>query len=344
MSTIKDVAKRAGVSTSTVSRALSNRIFVEEETRQKVLRAVEELGYRPNILAKGLKEGRTYTIAFLIPDINSLFYPEVMKSIEKYAAEKGYSTILCNNNEDIEQERHAMEMLASRGVDGILCMSVEDDISHWIKFQQEQHIPVVLVNRHFSENISCISIDNEYGGYLVTKHLLEKGHTKIAGMFGDFGRQRFRDRYFGCKRAMKEFGMTDYKKYFIYDVDNVEDAYRRTIELLERPDRPTAFFASMDMLAIGAYQALYEKGIQIPEEISVAGFDNIYMTRYMMPPLTTYAAPIDALAQKSVECLLELMNDGTKVFKETLPGVLLERSSIRPILSESVPQKQSDKA
>lgn len=331
MSTIKDVAKLAGVSTSTVSRAISQRVFVEEETRQKVLRAVEELGYQPNMFAKALKDGRTNTIAFLIPDINSLFYPEVMKSIERYASEKGYSTILCNNNEDIQKEKQTMKMLLNRRVDGILCMSVEDDVSHWAQFQRESDIPVVLVNRSVSDGISCVSIDNEYGGYLMTKALLERGHVKIAGMFGDFGRQRFRDRYLGCRRAMEEFGIQDYKRYFIYDVDTVEEAYQRTLEMLEREDRPTAMFASMDILAIGAYQAFYKKGLSIPEDISVAGFDNIYMTRYMMPPLTTYAAPIQALAEKSVDCLLELMRDKNQVFHEVLRGELLERDSTRRV-------------
>lgn len=200
MSIIKDVAKLAGVSASTVSRAISQRVFVEEETRQKVLQAVEELGYQPNMFAKALKDGRTNTIAFLIPDINSLFYPEVMKSIERYASEKGFSTILCNNNEDIQKEKQTMKMLLNRRVDGIL----------------------------------CVSIDNEYGGYLMAKALLERGHVKIAGMFGDFGRQRFRDRYLGCRRAMEEFGIHDYKRYFIYAVDMVEEAYQRTLEMLER--------------------------------------------------------------------------------------------------------------
>lgn len=337
MSTIKDVAKLAGVSPSTVSRTLSNRIFVEEETRQKVLKAVDELNYKPSIMAKALREGRTYTIALLVPDINSLFYPMIMKSIEKYAADKGYSIILCNNNEDIECEKRNMEMLGSRGIDGILCMSVEDDIRHLVRFQKENKVPVVLVNRDFTEDISCIAVDNEYGGYLMTKYLLDMGHRKIAGMFGDFSRQRFRERYNGCKKAMEEHGIKDYRKYFIYDVNTVDEAYRCTQEALAREDRPTAFFASLDILAIGMYSGITESGLVIPRDVSVVGFDNIFMTEYMTPPLTTYNAPIDNLARQSVETLMGQMEDGKPPVRIIMKGELIERRSAWPL--EEQPDK-----
>ncbi len=329
MTTIKDVAKLAGVSASTVSRTLSNRVFVEEETRKKVLKAVEELNYHPSGLARGLREGKTYMLAFLVPDINSLFYPMVMKSMERYAMEKGYSLILCNNNESIETERKNMEMMGSRGIDGLLCMSVEDDVHHLAEFQKSRGIPVVLVNRVVPDPITSVSFDNEYGGYLMTKYLLDHGHRKIAGMFGDFGRQRFRDRYTGCKRAMEEYGIEDYKKYFIYDVDTIEEAFIRTQEALARDDRPTAFFATMDILAIGIYSGISQSGLRIPEDISVVGFDNIFMSQYMIPPLTTYTAPVDCMAQQSIDCLLSQMENPEDIQKLNLKGDLIERRSVK---------------
>ncbi len=329
MTTIKDVAKLAGVSASTVSRALSNRVFVEEETRQKVLKAVEELNYRPSVLAKGLREGRSHTLAFLVPDINSLFYPMVMKSMERYAAEKGYALILCNNNESIENEKKNIAMLGSRGVDGLLCMSTEDEIQHLVEFEKSNKIPVVLVNRMVSQPVSSVSFDNEYGGYLMTKYLLDQGHTKIAGMFGDFGRQRFRSRYAGCKRAMEEYGVENYKQYFIYDVDTIEEAYIRTREMLDREDRPTAFFASMDILAIGVYSGINKRGLKIPEDISVVGFDNIFMAQYMIPPLTTYNAPVDLMAKKSIECVLGQIENREAICQVNLKGELVERGSVK---------------
>lgn len=329
MSTIKEVAKLAGVSPSTVSRALSNRVFVEEETRQKVLKAVEELNYKPSLMAKALREGRTYTIALLVPDINSLYYPMIMKSVEKYATQSGYSIILCNNNESIECEKRNLEMLGSRGIDGILCMSVEDDIRHLLRFQKEKKVPIVLINRDFTEDISCVSMDNEYGGYLMVKHLLDMGHRKIAGMFGDFSRQRFRERYDGCKRAMEEYGVENYKKYFIYDVNTIEEAYRCTQEVMSKEDKPTAFFASLDILAIGIYSGIVETGLTIPGDVSVAGFDNIFMTAYMTPPLTTYNTPVDRLAEESVQSLIRQIEYGPAASRVVLRGELIERKSVR---------------
>lgn len=331
VTTIKDVARLAGVSTSTVSRTLSNRVFVEPETRQKVLKVVEELNYQPSVMAKAMREGKTYTLAFLVPDINSLFYPMVMRSIERCAAERGYSIILCNNNEQLEKEVQIIQMLGSRGIDGILCMSVEDEIGHLERFQRERKTPVLLVNRRFSDRISSVAIDDEYGGYLMTKYLLDKGHRRIVGMFGDFGKQRFRERYSGCKRAMEEYGIPDYKKYFVYDVNTIEEAYQRTQEILKPIDRPTAFFATMDILAIGIYSGISMSGLKIPEDISVVGFDNIFMTQYMIPPLTTYKAPIDLLAEQSVSYILEQIENPEKIQNIVLKGELIERKSVREL-------------
>lgn len=333
MATIKDVAKLAGVSISTVSRTLSNKIFVEEETRQKVLKAVKELGYKPNMMAKGLKEGKTRTLALLIPDINSLFYPMLMKSIEKYATEKNYTLILYNNDEDIFREKRNLEMLKNRYVDGVICMSVSDEITHILDAVKEDKLPVVLVNRYFEEDVSCITIDNQYGGYLATKYLLENGHRKISCMFGDLSNQRFRERYEGCKQAMEEFGVHDYNNYFIFGVDSIEEAYSKTVEILNMEDKPTAFFASIDILTMGIYSGINQCGMSIPENISVVGYDNLFITQYMIPPLTTYDTRIDELAKESVDCLLRQIEGENQdgIEKRVLKGSLIIRDSVKRV-------------
>lgn len=334
MSTIKDVAKLAGVSCSTVSRTLSNRAFVEEETRQKVLKAVEALDYRPSMLAKGLREGRCYRIAFMVPDINSFFYPMIMKSIEKYAMQKGYSVILCNNEESLALEKKNMEMMGSGAVDGILCMSVSDEIQHFERFQKERGIPVVLVNRKGSEDIVGIEMDDEYGGYVMTKYLLQHGHRKIAAMFGNFDNQRFRDRCRGCKRAMEEYGVEGYKRYFIYDADSIQEAYERTMDVLAKENRPTAFFASMDILSIGIYRGIDESGMKVGEDISVAGYDNITISEYMNPPLTTYGTPVDWMAQEGVGALIDRIERRERQVQRTRRGEVIERRSVRNIMAQ----------
>lgn len=305
MSTIKDVAKLAGVSVSTVSRALSGKTFVEEATKQRVMEAVKELRYRPNVLAKGLREGKFCTIALVVPDINSLFYPALSKSMEKAAYDRGYSLILCNTNNDIEMEKHVVEMLANRGIAGIICMSVEDDVSNLYEFQVRENIPVVLINRKGLGKLGTVMLDNEQGGYLMTRTLLENGHRKIAAMFDSIEKQRFLSRYSGCKRAMEEYGVTDYEKYFVYGIDTIDGAYQHAVELLNREDRPTAFFAAIDMMAIGIYRAISEAGLSIPKDISVVGFDDIFVSEHMFPPLTTYHTPMEELAEKAIDMLIE---------------------------------------
>lgn len=328
MSTIKDVAKLAGVSVSTVSRALSGKVFVEEDTKQKVLAAVKELNYKPNVIARSLREGKFCTIALLVPDINSLFYPALMKDIEKAATQRGYSLILCNTNNDVKKEKREIEMLSSRGVAGIVCLSVEDDIRHLQEFQKNDNIPVVLINRDSEGRLGTISVDDEHGGYLMTKYLLEQGHRKIAGMFGSFEKKRFRERYNGCKRAMEEYEITDYKRYFIYDVDTIDEACQRSISMLEKEDRPTAFFASIDMMTMGIYSGIYQCGLKIPEDISVVGFDDIFVTKHMIPPLTTYHAPMKEIAEKAVDMLINLMTQKKAMQEIVIQGNVKERDSV----------------
>ena len=327
MSTIKEVAKLAGVSVSTVSRTISGNAYVEEEKRQKVMRAITTLNYKPNQMARGLRAGKTYTLALMIPDINSLYYPMIMRSIEQEVSKKDYALILCNNSENLEVEKKNLEMLMQRKVDGIFCMSVSDDIKHLITASHE--VPVVLLNRDF-EDICCVSYDNEDGAYKMVKYLLEQGHRKIAGVFGDFRIQRYRTRYDGCKRAMEEYGIPDYKKYFIYDVTTTDEAYLRTMDMLERKDKPTAFFASLDIVAIGIYSAVYKSGLSIPRDISVVGYDNIDISNYLTPPLTTYNASTGKMAQEAVRCMFKLMesNKPSNYEHVVLTGDVKERMSV----------------
>lgn len=335
MATLKDVAKLAGVSPSTVSRTLSKRIFVEEETRARVLKAVEELHYQPSAMARALKEGKTHTLALLIPDINSLFYPEIMHSMEKYASEQGYTIMLCNTNNQLEKEKRVAGLVCGRGVDGILCMSVADDVSHLAALQKEYRIPTILVNRHASETMGSVTIDNEHGGYLMTKHLLDNGHRNIACMLGNLDHERFRSRYNGCKRAFEETGITNYKRYCCYDIDSLDEAYQKTREMLSMPDPPTAFFATMDILTLGIYSGIVESGYRIPDDISIVGFDDIFITAYMMPPLTTYHASIDELARRSVQLLLKkIHNPGLEAEEITIQGTLKERKSVKSLADD----------
>lgn len=335
MANIRDVAKLAGVSISTVSRTLSNRVFVEESTRQKVLEAVRQLNYRPNLMAKGLKEGKSQTFGFLVPDINSLYYPMLMKHMEQCAAEKGYSLILCSNNEDIEQEKRNVEMLRSRGMDGLICMTVADACEHMRRIKREG-VPVVLANR-VEDGLDCVSIDNRHGAYLMTKHLLEQGHRRICGMFGWMDRQRFRERYEGFLQAMQQFDVQDYRPYLLREVDSIEAACQAAMRQLSQPHPPTAFFASIDILSIGIYSGVARMGLSIPDDVSVAGFDNIFITQYMIPPLTTLEVYPRQLAQLCIDSLLRQMQPGasSRPHVHLIQGTLVQRQSVKALSKDS---------
>lgn len=333
MSNIKDVAKLAGVSISTVSRTLSGKIFVEESTKQKVLAAVNELHYKPNIMAQGLREGKTHTLAFLVPDINSFFYPAIMNSVEKYASLQGYSLMLCNNNKSIRQEKQNLGMLLQRQVDGILCMSVEDKVEHLVKAQAESDIPIVLINRFSEQPISSIMADNYYGGYLMAKYLLDHGHRRIGCMFESFTQERYRARYAACQQALNEYGIKDNEKFFSGNIGSIEAAHDQTIKWLKRKDRPTAILTAIDTLALGIYSGIRESGLTIPDDVSVIGFENIFITKYMSPPLTTHNFPTDLLAQEAINCLLGQINGGWKdhIQKKIFQGSLVIRNSVKKI-------------
>ncbi|MEY8522273.1 LacI family DNA-binding transcriptional regulator [Lachnospiraceae bacterium 38-10] len=329
--TIKDVAARSGFSTSTVSRALSGKIFVEEETKRKILEAVEELHYRPSMIAKSLKDKKTMTIAVMVPDLNSLFYSTLVDSVEKYASEEGYTVILCNGHGSVKTEKRSMEMLQNRFVDGIICLSVTDEITHIWKASKQSGIPVVFINREFQNDMSCIVNDGEYGCHLITKYLLEKGHRRIYGIFGSQDTQISIRRKIGFQKAMEEFGVWE-ERLALMDASRVQTAYEYAKKILGGDERPTAIVISEEAMVIGVYRAAAECGLRVPEDLSLIGFDNVYTAEYMQPPLTTCDAQISELAEKSVKCLLRQIS-GEDIGRERiyLRSGIEERASVRAL-------------
>ena len=331
MSKINDVAKLAGVSPSTVSRTLSNRVFVKEETRKKVLDAARQLNYQPSMLAKGLREGKSSTIALLVPDISSLFYPELMDAIEQLTSKSGYLLFLCSSHNSLEREKNTVKLLSTRGIDGMCCLSVCDDIEHIIQLHETMGIPVVMINRPSARQLNCVSVNNEKGGYQAVSYLLDRGHVRIAGIFGSLSHWHNRERFHGYQRALKEQNIFLPERYAVPNVSSFEEAYLHTKKLLESDTPPTAFFASMDILTVGIYRAVSEAGLRIPDDISVIGFDNISLAAYMVPPLTTCRLPIEEIALASVSCLLQQIENGGSSIFTLMDCQLIERSSVKSI-------------
>ena len=335
MSTIKDVARLAGVSSSTVSRTLTGRVFVDEKTREKVMEAVRALDYHPNAVAKGLREGKSRELAFLVPDINSLYYPMIMKSMERAASERGYTLSLHNCDEQIRREKEILGSLRGRNIGGVLCMSVKDEVTHLLEFQKEEQCPVILINRYLDEALSSVTVDHEAGSYAMTRYLLEKGHRNFVIMLGNLDHERFRERYYGAKRALTEFGIGNGESYFITNIGTIEEAYSLTKNIFSEKAHPDAIFATMDILAIGVYSALASLGLGIPEDVSVVSFDNIFMSRYLNPPLTTYTTEVEAIAEKAINLIAGWGETSRRkelpLEKIRITGAVEERESVKAL-------------
>ncbi|BCV22311.1 LacI family DNA-binding transcriptional regulator [Moorella sp. Hama-1] len=329
MVNIKEVAERAGVSPSTVSRALSGRVIVSPETREKVLQAVRELNYQPNALAKGLKEGRTKTIGLIIPNVRNLVFPAAIKGITDVAKKHGYTVILCNTDEDIETEKAYVDNLRKRLVDGLIFSTATAASTHILELK-EQGFPVVLMIRHMEDQVDAVIVDNYRGGYEATKFLIQRGYRRIALINGTMELDLYRQRFAGYQAALSETGLTYNEDLVVHGTKDWEDGYRAILTILERGQQPDAVFAASDPKALGAIKALKEKGLRVPQDIAVMGYDNLDMSELMDPPLTTMAQPFYEVGQRAVERLIRLINSKRKSRPtvERLPSQLLVRASV----------------
>ena len=327
MATIKDVAKLAGVSICTVSRALANKENITPKTMEKVLSAVRELDYKPNYSARSLKIGSTDTLGLIVPDITNPYYPKVAKSIEEYAEKKGYMILLCNSNEDLNKEKRLVDTLKKRNVDGVIILPCSRHIEHFRGFDNAG-IPYVFLNRSFKGTANCIPSDNFYGAYTVTKYVIGKGHRNICAAYLGFENQIYQERFQGTMEALREHGLEQCVKQFIFDIKDIQDSYMRIRKVLEGRDRPTALIAANDMLCFGAYSAASDCGLSIPGDFSVTGYDDISMASLMMPPLTSFRQPEDVMAKGGVDYLLECIAGNSPAPPARLRGELVVRQSV----------------
>lgn len=328
MTTIKDVAKLAGVSSSTVSRTLAGSPLVDEKTKQKVFSAAEKLHYIPNQMARALKGGRSRTIFLIVPSVDP-FFQKLITCFEEELRQRGYAMLLGVSNNDPVAEIRCFNTALSFSADGIVFVAGSDNCNH-IKALIDYGIPTILINRAWDLGVSCVTNDNRSGAYTATEHLILNGHRRIVCMMRDISIQHFRERYEGCLQAFRDYQIPQSDVYFT-SVDSIHDVYAETCRLIKSPNPPTAFFCTSDWLASGIYSGVMSCGLSIPDDISVVGFDNIDDSKYMIPPLTTWEHPIDRISQTAVELLLqqiesESMDWGQKV---VIPSRLVERSSVR---------------
>lgn len=302
---------------------------MEPETKEKVMRAVSDLNYKPNLAARSLKKGGSRLIGLIIPDIMNPYYPEVVKYMETCATKAGYSLILCDALGDVKKEKEYFETLKYLFVDGILYIASTEDIEHVRPYIGD--IPMVIVNRIFDVDAPCINIDNVDAAYQAVKCLTENGHKKIALYISDKDRQYNRERLEGALKALSEYGITDYEKYIIRNVGSEDDAYYRTLELMRSEERPTGIFMFNDFMAYGVYRGIAKSGMRIPDSISVVGFDDIPQVKYLDPPLTTLRHSLADTAELIFERLMEQIKTQTCAHgsKTYFKGRLIERESVK---------------
>lgn len=332
MSTISDVAKRAGVSTMTVSRVINNSGYISQETRERVERAIAELAYVPNALARHLRFKQTNTIALILTDITNPFFTTLARGVEDEARTQGFSVIFCNTDESEAEESEYLNVLLQKQVDGILLVPATDS-SESIALLRARGVPLVVLDRRVPySSVDRVRCDSEQGAYALVRHLLELGHRRIAIISGPLAVSTAVDRMAGYARALREAGLEADEGLARYGEFTSDAGYQLTRQILDAVPRPTALFAANNVMAFGAFRALREAGLRVPGDISLVTFDDLPETLIMEPFLTVVNQPAYVLGQRAAELLLHrLAGEGPPEPREiVLPTELVVRDSTAP--------------
>lgn len=331
MVTIYDIAKAAGVGKSTVANALSGKGKVNEATRQRVLRFAQEMGYRPNVVARNLSQHKTLTIALILPTITNPFYPEIIEAVENMVREHEYQTLFCNTHGNFAVGRQQMERLMSRWVDGYIIMGSSLDIVDIGRYV-EQGLHIVLCDWQENESplgISQVSVDFYRAGQLAAEHLLALGHRSLA-VIVDEPQQTLRLE--GFQSVLQKTGIPLQPEMIELGDSSLESGYAAANRLFAHAQHPTAIFATTDWMAFGAMEAILEQGLRVPQDISIVGLDDIVISAHLHPPLTTIAVPKKLLAQEATELLLSQIggNENKPVSRVVEPYLVLRQSTTSP--------------
>lgn len=325
--TIKDIAKVAGVSYATVSRALNDHSEINEETKKKIKEIAKQMGYTPNAVARGLVKKNTNMIALLIPDITNPFYPEVARGVEDFARENGYCVFLCNTNWDEKNEQKYLNILKERRVDGIIIAPVSMDTYDYIS-ENNEDIPVVYIgNRMEDSKASYVVIDDFKAGYIATEYFVKLGHTNIAFIGGHDRTTSHIDRINGYKHALMENGLeTDINSIKGFSFKK-ESGYGTFLEMVKNRRVPTAIVAENDIIALGIMEAAEKHGYEIPKDISIIGIDDIEFGSLSKINLTTVAQPKFDIGHKSAGILLDLISGSVDSKQVILEPFLIVRGT-----------------
>ncbi len=302
MVSLKDVAIHAGVSASTVSRVLANIPVVSESTRIRVMESVRLLDYQTNELAKSLKIGHTNTIALMVPSIQNLIFPAIVRGVEDTARKAGYTVVLFNTDEDMEEEKRSIARLRARFIDGLIVATMMPDSDHIRKLRREG-FPVVLTCRIYDDTIDAVGIDNEGAAYDAVRYLIGSGHKRIAFAMGRDEIPLYQERFRGYCRALFEAGLPYDEHLVVRETNGTGSFYHLMLNLIKDEVAFDAVFSSSDPKAFVIMRALHDAGLKIPGDVSVISIDNVETSSQIEPPLSTVSQPlydIGALAAKKL--------------------------------------------
>ncbi|GAB6189365.1 LacI family DNA-binding transcriptional regulator [Marinitoga arctica] len=312
---IKDVAKEAGVSISTVSRVINNSAYVKDELRIKVEKAIKKLNYKPSTIAQSLRKGKTKTIGFVIPDITNPFFPNIVKGVEDYLKKEGYTLLLSNSDQDLEMETKIINTFISKHIDGIIFTGT-GLYNPTLEKLIEKGVKIVFLDRILEGiNASYVICDNQIGIYKLLEYLYDRGNKSFYFVNGDENTFSAKIRYETYIKFMKEKNIKDY--YHIYTRFSYEAGYKFGKEIKELPD---VIIGGNDLIAYGIIDSLQEKGVKIPEDVSVTGFDDILFSKHYKPSLTTVRQPIYEMGYKAAELMLKIIEGKQKQIK----GIILK--------------------
>jgi len=302
MSTLKDIAKHAHVSTSTASRILSGSTGFTDQTRKAVLDAASALNYVPNVMARSLKEGRSQTIALLIPSIQNVIFPDITRGAEDMCRKNGYTLVLCNTDENVDVEKNYIEKLKSRLVDGFIVASMMPDSDHIRKLHADG-FPVVLINRYYDQSLDVISIDHFQAGYDATSYLIRIGCRRVAIALGREVLNVYSKRFEGYRKALQDHGIEYDEQLVIREQAGTRMLYQQLTKAIRSGVTFDGIFATSDPKAYIVIKALRDAGISMPNQVSVIGIDNVDFSSLVEPSLTTISQPfykMGVLAAKRV--------------------------------------------
>ena len=331
--TIRDVAKAAGASVSTISAALNNSDYVSADMRSRIENAIKDLKYRPNDLARGLRLQKTHSIAIVVPDLSNNFYIELVRGAKDYSASANYTVLIGDSRDSWEEERNYLDSFHRRRVDGIVRVPAIDALKGKGKTDLG-NLPVVYADRYpltKDSYVGRVGIDNRRAADSATRYLLSLGHRKMGIITGDSSSGTSVDRLEGFLQALRSAGIRPDRSMIHSGHNDMESGHVHTMQLLTRADRPTAIFCTNNMMALGALAAIQEIGLVCPEEISLLGFDDFYWATLLRPRLTVVRQPAREVGMIAARMLIDHLEGRPSVPTPTLLATqLMVRDSCSP--------------